>query len=270
MKRRSGSGSSPKRRSSSMRKAKRPSAPPRAAKAEKRPRGSARPRSPSRKENRSQIRTRLDAVVRLLRREAKWTTPVVSMVARERRDPFRVLVSTLLSLRTKDEVTEVASRRLFQRASTPKTLLKLTPRQIEKLIYPVGFYHTKARRLLEVSRILLEEHRGKVPSTLDELLELPGVGRKTANLVLVEGFSEPAIAVDTHVHRISNRLGAVKTRGPEETEAALMDVLPKRHWIIYNELLVGFGKTVCRPISPHCSRCPVFPMCDRVGVGRHR
>jgi endonuclease-3 len=192
------------------------------------------------------------------------------MVARKRRDPFRVLVSTLLSLRTKDEVTEVASRKLFKHASTPRTLLKLTPRQIEKLIYPVGFYRTKARRLLEVSRILLEEHGGKVPSTIEELLDLPGVGRKTANLVLVEGYAEPAIAVDTHVHRISNRLGVVTTRNPHETEAVLSEILPKRHWVVYNELLVGFGKAVCRPISPLCSRCPVFPMCDRVAVGRHR
>jgi endonuclease-3 len=218
----------------------------------------------------AKVRARLDRIVRRLQREATWTTPVVSKIARRRRDPFRVLVSTLLSLRTKDEVTDVASRRLLQLAPTPRAILRLTPRRIEKLIYPVGFYRTKAKRLLEVSRILLEEHGGKVPSGLDELLELPGVGRKTANLVLVEGYGEPAIAVDTHVHRISNRLGVVRTKTPHHTEAALRDILPRRHWVVYNELLVGFGKAVCRPISPLCSRCPVRPMCDRIGVGKHR
>jgi endonuclease-3 len=212
----------------------------------------------------------LDRVVRRLTREARWETPVVTRIARRRRDPYRVLVSTLLSLRTKDEVTDAASRRLFRRAPTLNRLLRLTPRQIEKLIYPVGFYRTKARRLLEVAAILRRERGGRVPDTLEDLLALPGVGRKTANLVLVEAFGTPAVAVDTHVHRITNRLGAVRTKTPDATETALREVLPKRHWIVYNELLVGFGKSVCTPLSPRCSLCPVAALCGRCGVVRSR
>ncbi len=200
----------------------------------------------------------------------QWNPPIITFIANRGASPYEVLVSTLLSLRTKDEVTGVAAQRLLAVARTPEAMLTLTPQEIEKCIYPVGFYPTKARRLLSISRILLDRYGGKVPGTLEELTALPGVGRKTANLVLVEGFKIPAICVDTHVHRISNRIGYVKTKNPDKTELALRKKLPKRHWVRYNELLVAFGQVLCRPISPFCSRCPVADMCPQIGVDRHR
>ena len=200
----------------------------------------------------------------------QWNPPIITFIANRGATPYEVLVSTLLSLRTKDEVTGAAAARLLEVARTPQAMLELTPREIEQLIYPVGFYPTKARRLLSISRILLERYDGKVPDTLEELTALPGVGRKTANLVLVEGFKVPAICVDTHVHRISNRIGYVKTKNPDQTELALRKKLPRRHWVRYNELLVAFGQVLCRPISPFCSRCPVTGMCPKMGVDRHR
>jgi endonuclease III len=199
-----------------------------------------------------------------------WNPPIITFIANRGATPFEVLISTVLSLRTKDEVTSQAARRLFQEARTPEQILALGEKRLTSLIYPVGFYPTKARRLLEISRIILNEHNGQVPDTLAALLELPGVGRKTANLVLVEGFKKPAICVDTHVHRISNRIGYVKTRTPDQTEMALREKLPRRHWIRYNELLVAFGQVVCRPVSPFCSKCPVTDMCPRIGVDKHR
>jgi endonuclease III len=199
-----------------------------------------------------------------------WNPPIITFIANRGATPFEVLISTVLSLRTKDEVTSQAARRLFQEARTPEQILALGEKRLTSLIYPVGFYPTKARRLLEISRIILNEHDGQVPDTLAALLELPGVGRKTANLVLVEGFKKPAICVDTHVHRISNRIGYVKTRTPDQTEMALREKLPRRHWIRYNELLVAFGQVVCRPVSPFCSKCPVTDMCPRIGVDKHR
>jgi len=200
----------------------------------------------------------------------QWNPPIITFIANRGASPFEVLVSTLLSLRTKDEVTGEAARRLLDVARTPEAMVALSPKKIEDLIYPVGFYPTKAKRLLSISRILLDRYGGKVPDTLEALTALPGVGRKTANLVLVEGFKIPAICVDTHVHRISNRIGYVKTKTPDKTELALRKKLPKRHWVRYNELLVAFGQTLCRPISPFCSRCPVSDMCPQVGVERHR
>jgi endonuclease-3 len=199
-----------------------------------------------------------------------WDPPIITFIAQRGATPFEVLVSTLLSLRTKDAVTGAAAQRLLAVARTPQAMLRLTPEASEKCIYPVGFYPTKARRLLSISRILLDCYGGRVPDTLEALTALPGVGRKTANLVLVEGFGIPAICVDTHVHRISNRVGYVQTRTPEQTEMALRKKLPKRHWVRYNELLVAFGQVMCRPVSPFCSRCPVADMCPRIGVGRHR
>lgn len=200
----------------------------------------------------------------------QWNPPIITFIANRGATPFEVLVSTLLSLRTKDEVTGAAAARLFDVARTPQAMVALTTQEIERLIYPVGFYPTKAKRLLAISRILLDHYDGKVPDTLEELTALPGVGRKTANLVLVEGFKIPAICVDTHVHRISNRIGYVRTKNPDQTEMALRKKLPKRHWVRYNELLVAFGQVLCRPISPFCSRCPVGHMCPRIGVDRHR
>jgi endonuclease-3 len=200
----------------------------------------------------------------------QWNPPIITFIANRGATPFEVLVSTLLSLRTKDEVTGVAAQRLLAVARTPEAMLELTAQEIETLIYPVGFYPTKARRLRSICRILLDRWGGKVPDTLEELTALPGVGRKTANLVLVEGFKIPAICVDTHVHRISNRIGYVKTKTPDKTELALRRKLPKRHWVRYNELLVAFGQVLCRPLSPFCSRCPVAGMCPQIGVDRHR
>ena len=191
-------------------------------------------------------------------------------VAAERRDPFRVLIACLLSLRTKDETTGPAAARLFALADTPEAMLRLPAQRIERAIFPVGFYRTKARVLLGVCRGLLERFGGQVPDEIDRLLTLKGVGRKTANLVVTQGFNKPGICVDIHVHRISNRLGYVKTKNPTETETALRKQLPRRYWIGYNDLLVSFGQNICHPVSPRCSECPVSPRCARVGVMRSR
>ena len=209
----------------------------------------------------------IHAVLKALRDFSRHRSPpVVDRVERSTRDPFQVLISCLLSLRTKDEVTAEASQSLFARARTPQQLLSLPLSKIRRLIYPVGFYRTKAKRIHEICYHLLGRFQGKVPASLDELLTLPGVGRKTANLVLTVGFKKPGICVDVHVHRISNRLGYVRTQNPLQTEMALRKKLPKRYWIGYNTLLVGFGQALCRPVSPWCSRCPIRRTCARVGV----
>jgi endonuclease-3 len=205
--------------------------------------------------------------MRILREQAPgWRAPVVTLIAETTGDPFRVLVSTILSLRTQDQTTAAAARRLFARAATPATMLALRATTIARLIYPVGFYRTKARAIRSVCRTLLERWGGSVPRDLDALLTLNGVGRKTANLVLTLGFRAPGICVDTHVHRITNRWGYVDTRSPNETEQALRRRLPREHWIEINDLLVAFGQRVCRPISPHCSRCPIAAYCPRRAV----
>lgn len=180
--------------------------------------------------------------------------------------PFRVLISCILSLRTQDATTAKASRRLFAIADSPQTMIKFTAKKIEKLIYPVGFYRTKAKNIREICRTLINQHRGEVPDDIDELLKLKGVGRKTANLVVTLGYHKPGICVDTHVHRISNRWGYVKTKTPEKTEFALRAKLPKQYWIEYNDLLVSFGQHLCRPISPVCSQCPIAKYCSQIGV----
>jgi len=213
----------------------------------------------------------IGAVVRILKRAVRaWSPPAVAQVQADRPDPFRVLISCLLSLRTKDAVTEAASRRLFALADTPAAILALPRRAIERAIYPVCFYRVKARTLHGVCRDLLARFGGRVPDTLEELLTLKGVGRKTANLVVTVGYNKAGICVDTHVHRISNRWGYVRTRTPDETERALRAILPHRHWIAFNDLLVPFGQNCCKPISPLCSRCPVEVHCAKVGVTRHR
>jgi endonuclease-3 len=194
----------------------------------------------------------------------------VGQAAGPTRDPFRVLIACLLSLRTQDTVTGPAAARLFARARTPRTMLRLPARRIARIIYPVGFYRTKARTIRTVCRLLLERFGGRVPDDLDTLLTLPGVGRKTANLVVTLGYGKPGICVDTHVHRIANRLGWVRTRTPEATELALRARLPRRYWIGLNDLLVSFGQNVCLPVSPRCSRCPVRGFCPRRGVTRSR
>ncbi len=214
----------------------------------------------------------IHAAMKLVRREVRhWQEPVIGVVARtSARDPFRILISCLLSLRTKDKTTSEASARLFALAHTPAGLLNLSRRKIERAIYPVGFYRTKAKAIHAICRRLLEIHGGKVPQSIDELITLPGVGRKTANLVVTVGYQKPGICVDIHVHRISNRWGYVKTRTPEETEQALRAQLPKRYWITFNDLLVPYGQNLCQPVSPFCSRCKLSNMCDRVGVTKSR
>lgn len=214
----------------------------------------------------------LEKILKILKKEIpKWKEPIVGVIAREAVDrPFEVLISTILSLRTKDKVTEEATRRLFKRASTARSILNLEIPEIEKLIYPVGFYHTKAKNLKEVCRILQEQYGGKVPRNMDQILKLPGVGRKTANLVMTAGFDDYGICVDTHVHRITNIWGYVKTKTPEETELVLREKLPKKHWKTYNDILVTFGQNLCVPVSPWCSRCPVQTDCPKMGLKRFR
>lgn len=209
--------------------------------------------------------------LRILRRESKsWRAPVIALEAAERGDPFRTLIGCILSLRTKDETTAEAAPRLFARAVTPQAMLELGPGEIERLIFPVGFYRTKARVILGICRDLIERFGGRVPDKIEALMALKGVGRKTANLVVTQAYRKPGICVDIHVHRISNRWGLVRTRTPDQTEQTLRATLPRRYWIEYNSLLVAFGQTICQPVSPWCSRCPVEHLCPRMGVTASR
>ncbi len=196
--------------------------------------------------------------------------PSVSRIASTNTTPFHILVSTMISLRTKDEVTLAASLRLFSVAQTPAEICALSADRIAELIYPAGFYRTKAASIRETSRLIVKQHAGQVPADLDALVALPGVGRKTANLVLGLGFGIEAICVDTHVHRIANRCGWVTSRNPDETERKLQEILPRAHWIEINELLVAYGQKVCTPISPRCSSCVIARQCRRIGVERSR
>jgi len=184
--------------------------------------------------------------------------------------PWAVLVSTIISLRTKDEVTIVASERLLEKAKNPAELDAIKEEKIAKLIYPAGFYRNKAASLKKIARILLEQYKGKVPSSMDELLALPGVGRKTANLVLTEAFDLDGLCVDIHVHRISNRCGWLSSSNPEETEMTLREILPRKYWKRINYLLVLYGQKLCRPVSPFCSRCVIEKQCARKNVDRFR
>ncbi len=210
--------------------------------------------------------------IRLVRRAVRqWREPVVGVVARESaRDPFRILIACVLSLRTKDRTTAEASARLFALADTPARMVHLPQRRIERAIYPVGFFRTKAKQIRAICRRLLDVYEGRVPDSIDELLTLSGVGRKTANLVVTVGYRKPGICVDIHVHRISNRWGYVRTKQPDDTEQALRRKLPRRYWITFNDLLVPYGQNLCQPVSPFCSRCPLTDFCDRVGVTRSR
>lgn len=214
----------------------------------------------------------ITAVLRIVKREIRqWEEPVLGVVAREsNRDPFRILISCLLSLRTKDKTTGEASARLYALAHQPATMLTIPLRQIEQAIYPVCFYRTKAKSIHAICRRLLEVYGGAVPDSIEELVTLSGVGRKTANLVVTVAFGKPGICVDIHVHRISNRWGYVKTETPEETEVALRNKLPKQHWITFNDLLVPYGQHLCQPVSPFCSQCKLTEYCDRVGVKKSR
>ncbi|MBF0386846.1 MAG: endonuclease III [Candidatus Omnitrophica bacterium] len=216
------------------------------------------------------VRT-IDTVIQAIRAAVRHLPdPSVTLVGKKWRSPYLVLISCLLSLRTKDSTTLPAAERLFRLADSPFAMVKLTVPQIERAIFPVGFYHTKARRIIDISRDILERCSGQVPDTLAGLLTLKGVGRKTANLVLVEGFGKYGVCVDTHVHRISNRFGFVETCTPDETEEALRARLPKKYWREYNALLVLWGQNVCRPVSPKCSQCPVRKWCEQVGVAKQR
>ncbi len=196
--------------------------------------------------------------------------PWVDEMASRERDPFKVLISCLLSLRTQDKTTEEASKRLFQIASTPEALSKLPVEKIQKAIYPVGFYRVKAQRVRDISREIVAQYDGKVPNTIEGLLQLKGVGRKTANLVVTVGYDKDGICVDTHVHRITNRWGLVKTKTPHETEFALRKILPRKYWKELNGNLVAFGQGICKPISPLCSQCKIQAACARIGLHYHR
>jgi len=214
----------------------------------------------------------ITAALRIVKREIRqWEEPVLGVVAREsNRDPFRILMSCLLSLRTKDKTTREASARLFALAHQPATMLTLPLRKIERTIYPVGFYRTKAKSIHAICRRILDVYGGTVPDSIEELVTMSGVGRKTANLVVTVGYGKPGICVNIHVHRISNRWGYVRTKTPEETEQALRRKLPAPHWITFNDLLVPYGQNLCQPVSPFCSKCKLIEYCDRVGVKKSR
>ncbi|MBI5749205.1 MAG: endonuclease III [Nitrospinae bacterium] len=220
----------------------------------------------------------IHTVIKILKREVKkWEDPIVTQISmvrqahhEDKKIPFKVLISCILSLRTKDETTSAASQRLFKLANTPEKMIRLTKREIEKTIYPVGFYRIKAGNILSICHDLINKYDSKVPDTIDELLKFKGVGRKTANLVVTLGYKKAGICVDTHVHRITNRWGYVKTKTPEETEFALREKLPKKYWLIINDLLVTYGQNLCKPISPYCSICRINKFCKRVGVNKSR
>jgi endonuclease-3 len=213
----------------------------------------------------------IDTVIKILRATVEgWEAPFVTQCARQKPDPFKILVSTILSLRTRDLPTQQATDALFALAATPAEMMNLPVPAIAEAIAPVMYNFNKAQTIKDLSRRLVEEYGGQVPDDLDELLSFKGVGRKTANLVVTLAFGKPGICVDTHVHRISNRWGYCHTKTPEETEMCLREKLPAKYWIPINSWLVTFGQRVCQPLSPRCSECPLLPYCDQVGVGKHR
>ncbi len=202
----------------------------------------------------------------LAREYARHAAPIIELIKAQTDDPFRILVGTILSARTKDETTAAACRRLFAVATTPADLRRVPLAQLETLIHPVGFFRTKARHLKQLPDVLDAKFGGRIPDTIEALCELPGVGRKTANLVVSVAFDKPGICVDVHVHRIGNRLGLIRTRTPLESEMALRQLLPRRYWKAWNRQLVSFGQTICKPINPQCPTCPLASICDRVNV----
>ncbi|MBC8501321.1 MAG: endonuclease III [DPANN group archaeon] len=213
----------------------------------------------------------VDKIYNILKKEAvNYKVPVVDLIELQTNDPFKVLIGTILSARTKDEMTVKASERLFSKINNLDDLERLSVKEIEKLIYPVGFYKNKAKFLKELPKVLKKEFDGKIPETIEELVKLPGVGRKTANLVVAVGFKKPAVCVDTHVHRIMNRFGYVKTKTPFETEMALRKKLSVKYWEKINSLLVAFGQHLCTPISPWCSKCPIIDYCNQINVKTKR
>ena len=205
----------------------------------------------------------LAAVMRVLKREyAKKRMPIVDLIQARTSDPFQVLVATILSARTLDQTTAAACRKLFGVVKTLEDLRRVPRLRLERLIYPVGFYRTKAKLLKKLPDTVTAQFSGVIPGTVEELIHLPGVGRKTANLVVAVAFNKPAICVDTHVHRISNRWGLVRTHTPLETEMALRRRLPVKYWKVFNAYLVSFGQSVCRPVHPHCVTCPLRAYCE--------
>lgn len=207
------------------------------------------------------------AVGTILKKEfSRHRVPVVDLIEMQTKDPFKVLVTTILSARTKDETTAGAARRLFEQVSRPEDLDAISLSRLERLIFPVGFYHTKARHLKLLPKELHTLYGGAIPDSVDELVKLPGVGRKTANLVVAVAFGKPAICVDVHVHRICNRLGYLTTKTPYETEMKLREILPQPLWIEFNSILVSFGQHTCFPVNPRCNACPIARHCNRVGV----
>jgi len=210
-------------------------------------------------------------VYTILKREAvRYQVPVVDLIKMQTNDPFKVLITTILSARTKDHTTLVAAQRLFAKVKNFADLVACSQKEIEQLIYPVGFYKTKAKHLKQLPLVMQEKFDNRIPQTIEELIQLPGVGRKTANLVVAVAFEKPGMCVDTHVHRIMNRLGYVKTKTPYETEMTLRKKLPMQYWEKINSLLVAFGQHLCTPVSPKCSVCPIFKCCNRVGVAKPR
>jgi len=213
----------------------------------------------------------IDKIIEILSIESKnWKVPVITLIALQNKDPFKVLISTIISLRTKDEVTIKSSKRLFKILTKPEDIYNLTTQDIQDAIYPAGFYQRKSIQIKDICIKLIEDFNSKVPNEIDTLLEFKGVGRKTANLVLTEGFQIPAMCVDTHVHRISNRFGYIKTKTADESEITLRKKLPLKHWNKYNTVLVAFGQQICKPISPWCSLCPVKKYCKRINIKQHR
>jgi endonuclease III len=210
-------------------------------------------------------------VMAILEREmARYPTPLIDAMDEEQKTPYQILVATVLSQRTKDTLTAQVAPRLFATASTPQAMVQLTEEELAERIYPIGFYRTKARSILALSRELITQYASEVPDTLEALVALPGIGRKTANLILTNAYNKPGICVDTHVHRICNRWNYVQTQTPLQTEMALREQLPTRYWKPINRLLVTLGQHVCHPTSPRCSGCPIAPYCARHDVTRHR
>lgn len=216
---------------------------------------------------RNKTTKRIIKIISILKKEvAKFENPLINKIEKEGRDPYKILISCLLSLRTRDKEAHMATEKLFSLAKTPEEMIKLEDKEIENAIKRVNYYKTKARRIKEISSELIKNYNGKVPNTLEELLKLKGVGRKTANIVLSYAFGKESIAVDTHVHRISNRLGILKTRSPFETEIVLMKILPKRYWKYINNLLVVWGQNICLPKNPKCDMCKISKYCKKVNV----
>ena len=209
----------------------------------------------------------IDKIYKILKDQFEnYPAPVVDLIEIQTRDPFKVLVTTILSARTKDQTTKDVAKRLFETVDKAEDFDKFSVEEIEKLIYPVGFYRNKAKALKKLPQVLNKLFGGTVPEEIDELTQLPGVGRKTANLVRAIAFKKPAICVDIHVHRICNRLGYVKTQTPFETEMALRKILPPKYWITFNSYLVAYGQNHCSPRNPHCNTCTIYSECNRVGV----